>query len=356
MSFRCKRRGLHAMLTALAVIVGVLACTAQFASAFVPCPSGGNRAGAISEWQTTWPPNRETNPKGVTMCLGEQGIWGTDKGWLQMVDLGDGARLRLMAQVSPASRYGERNSGAIEDPDTLYTKRTATDWYQWMRELNPEDPHYEEMPETGRLFSVTNASFFKETRNELPTKLPFPFFTAGGHDTLGVSTVLRDADWAAEKKALEIGDIEGWPEEAEEEPVEIHQTVKLEGFPARYRWEDVSNLINEFESGEPYVSGLSDGLVSFAPWYRIGEAGEEYKNRRNYLGVYGDTVYIFTSDANYTNEEAYAIMREIQPGMDVIQLDGGGSAQLYSAYGEMDSSIPIFNRKVPNVLAIFRAP
>ena len=352
MSFRSKRRGLHAAFTACAVTVGVLAGTAESASAFVPCPSGGNRAGSISEWTTTWPPNERTDPKGVTMCLGEEGIWGTDKGWLQMVDLGDGARIRLPTQVDPSSRYGLWNYGLLGEPYTLYTKRTAEDWYAWLRNYDPENPAYEfsyEFPPSTRLFSVTTASFFKDDNNERPTRLPFPFLFFEHHDSFGMSSVLRDEDYAAEKKSLEIGS----PTSYGEEEAEINQTVRLEGFPARYTSSDVVTKL-QYEGrtiGDPEEWGIIDGLVSFAPWYRVGES-----NRRNYLGVYGDTVYIFTSDALYTNEQAYEIMREIQPGMDVIQLDGGGSAQLYSEYGEMDSSIPIFNREVPNVLAIYRAP
>lgn len=73
--------------------------------------------------------------------------------------------------------------------------------------------------------------------------------------------------------------------------------------------------------------------------------------------MYGDVVYLFTSDAEYSNAEATAIMNEIQPGMDLIQLDGGGSAQLYSAYGEMDTAdgYPFQDREVMDVLAIYRA-
>jgi hypothetical protein len=46
--------------------------------------------------------------------------------------------------------------------------------------------------------------------------------------------------------------------------------------------------------------------------------------------------------------------------MELIQLDGGGSAQFSSAYGEMDSSIPNIppffeDRAVPSVLAVYRA-
>lgn len=163
MSFCCTRRWLHATLTACAVIVGVLAGTAQFASASnVPCPSGGNRAGSISEWETTWPPSR-TDGMGVTMCLGEEGIWGTDKGWLQIVDLGARAKIRLISESESAGPTPE-----FLEPDVLYRKRTAPDWYSWIRTLEPEEEPegwaYAN-PDPELLFSTTNASFMITTNS-----------------------------------------------------------------------------------------------------------------------------------------------------------------------------------------------
>jgi len=93
-----------------------------------------------------------------------------------------------------------------------------------------------------------------------------------------------------------------------------------------------------------------DAAVSFTPEYTVGEL-----RRRNYVGLYGDTLYIFTSKDNYTNAQAISIMREIQAGINLIQMDGGASTQFYSAYGEMRSNELGSAREVPTVLAVYRA-
>jgi hypothetical protein len=351
LSLRGKRRGLHVRLTTLVVgvctMVAMLALMAQAASAFVPCPSGETRAGNISEWETLWGTSRET-AKGVTMCLGEEGIWGTDKGYLQIVDLTDGAKIRL--QSDPTALSGREN------PDTAYRKKTAPNWYSWIRERRGEIISGE------RLFSTTNATFFKDAENETTT-LPLPFLNYLYRETLGVSWRRAreyereegrrlDEDYEAPKKIFLLGNLyEGLRA----------QPARVASFPTHYPepyapegsvyWE----AIERADPSLPRSNTTLDAAVGFTPEYIVGEE-ERTPKRRNYLGVYGSIVYIFTSDAEYTNAEASAIMQEIQRGMEVIQLDGGGSAQLYSDYGRMDSSIPVFDRSVPNVIAIYRAP
>ena len=350
MSFRWKRRGLRAVLMACAVIVGVLAGTTQFASAFVPCPSEGNIAGGISEWYTEWPTGSE-DAKGVTLCHGVSGL--SSKGYLQIVDLSDGAKIRLQTQVDPTSEYGSFHYGESHSPNTLFTKRTAYNWYQWIRRLPEEEEVLPQSirPSPSRLFSVTNGGFFKsDENNERPTKVPFPVWNWGLQSSFGVSQNAEEEgpDKLAEKKALVIGS--GFRIFGEE----TTQTVKVETFPRNY------------ESGDPYTylrnegnplgeeHEVADAIVGFTPEYVVGEAEEEYKNRRNYIGVYQNKVYIFTSDSHYTNNEAWEVLREIQPGIQVVQLDGGGSAQFYSAYGEQESTVPVNPREVPTVLAIYR--
>jgi hypothetical protein len=139
------------------------------------------------------------------------------------------------------------------------------------------------------------------------------------------------------------------------------QDVAIETFPAHYEFEDIWTYLSHV-GGNVYNYDTWDAAVSFTPEVVVGEAEEEYKNRRNYLGIYDHVVYIFTSDNDYTNAETVEIMNEIQPGMEMIQLDGGGSAQFYAEeYGEMDSSIPYIptyseDREVASVLAVYRAP
>jgi len=348
MTYRRKRRELHATLTTLVAsactIVALLAIMA--ASAFasnVPCPSGGNRAGSISEWETTWPPPR-TDGAGVTMCLGEEGIWGTDKGWLQIVDLRAGAKIRLIADREPTGP----ESSAYE-PDTVFRKRTAEDWYTWIRSLNPslgENWAYTQ-PRAGKLFSTTNGSFFKDTDNANDTTMPFPRWTWGVADTFGQAQRLSGEeegafDWEQPKKYLAVG----YHNEFEEPET---QAVRVGSFPTRYEWEDLETYIQHV-GGDPYNFDTIDATVSFAPTVRIGSS-----RRRTYLGTYGSVVYLFTSDAEYSNEAALAIMQEIRPGMEVIQLDGGPSAQMYSEWGEMDSEVNIHDQEVADVVAIYTA-
>jgi hypothetical protein len=347
MSFRLKRRGLHVTLTACAVSVGVLAGTSQVASAFVECPSFTSRPLGAT-WRTIYP-RREDTRKGVALC--HVGNIGGTMGWLQIADLGDGAKVRLHTDVDPASP-----EPSAYEPDTLYRKRVAEEWYSWIRSL-PSTEQYQPWlePSPTRLFSVTNATFFKDSDNDNETTLPLPLQTWAHTETLGVAfrnayprfpaeewvfdTPRREEDYDAPKKAL-LFDAGFWGEET--------QQARVQSFPTAYEIEDIGAWYEEIETFYP-----ADAAVGFTPEYRVGEY-----SRRNYVGVYGDTVYVFVSQGEIRNSDASAAMQEIQPGMQVVQMDGGGSAQFYSRYGEMDSSLPwpLENREVPNVLAIYSAP
>jgi phosphodiester glycosidase len=347
MSLRCKRRGLRAVLTACAVTVGVLAGTSQLASAFVPCPRTGSRVLPTLTWETSWPTEARVNPKGVTLCRGA--IGGTTPAYLQMVDLGDGAKIRLHADVDP-----ESPPASFSEPNTLYRKRVASEWYSWIRSL-PNTEQYQPYlePDDSRLFSITNATFFTDIRNENQTTLPFPLMTWALTETLGLSfrrafprypqeeeliepeEARADEDYEAPKKALLI-DAEFW---------EGSQQVRIQRFASRYEFETINEWFENIETFYP-----ADAAVSFPPEYRIGEL-----HRRTYVGVWGDTVYIFVTQASMTNADASAMMQEIQPGMEVIQMDGGASTQFYSRYGAVASSASPA-QEVPNVLAVYTAP
>jgi hypothetical protein len=339
MSLRYKRRGLRATLTACAVSVGVLAGTSQVASAFVGCPGSGTRSANVDSWNTLWPIEERVDPKGVALCEGVGGLFNNTRGYLQIADLGDGAKIRLHADVDPES------PGAwLGEPDVLYRKRTADDWYSWLVNLDPENEanwSYVQ-PSQARLFSVTNASFFSDTDNEHQTTMSFPLITWGELSTYGQAERNYESgnrfDWEQPKKGLQIGSLYGGT-----------QRVRVDPIRTRYQYEDlIAELMHV--GGEPNRYDTIDAAVSFTPEVRIGES-----NLRTYFGVYGDTVYVWVTDDEFTNAEAAATMQEIQPGMEVIQMDGGGSSQFYSLYGEMDSSIPIADREVPSVLAIYRA-
>src|SRR5690242_7128542 len=125
-------RGLHATLAMLVaaacMIVGLMAVMATTATASnVPCPSGEFRNGDIDAWDTVWPPPR-TDGRGVTMCEAFGGPFNLlVRGYLQIVDLEAGARIRLLSQA-------DETEGEPWDPvsRTLFEKRTAQQWYEWI--------------------------------------------------------------------------------------------------------------------------------------------------------------------------------------------------------------------------------
>jgi hypothetical protein len=322
----------------------MLAGTSQVASAYVPCPRGEIREANVESWNTLWGSSAET-AKGVTLCEGVGGLFNNTRGYLQIADLGDGAKIRLQTQLHPLSP-----EPSYYEPNTLYSRRSAEEWYNWIRGLRSteENAAYLE-PRASRLFSTTNATFFTETGTSWTT-LPFPFINWANTTTLGLSfqrafpsfpeeweieSPERDEDYEAPKKALLI----------DSRFFSSPQQARIESFRTRYEIEDMAAWI-EREEFFP-----ADAAVGFTPEFRVGES-----NLRTYFGVYGDEVYVWVTDDEFTNAEANATMQEIKPGMDVIQMDGGGSSQFYSAYGEMRSSVPVDGRPVPNVLAIYRAP
>jgi hypothetical protein len=350
--------------------IAMLAGMAQGASAFVACPSGITRSARVDRWITRWPTGG-ANAKGVTLCEGVEGAFNDTRAYLQIADMGDGAKVRLRSDVDP-----ESPEPWLLEPEVVFRKRTASAWYSWLRSLRPETPWVQEgrweyiEPENTRLFSTTNATFFKDPANERETTVPFPLRSGSlaswgrswreAHPRAGPGgpgvepgPIERNADYEAPKKVLVMEEIMTpvWPDEEEEEVTweELaRQVVAVRSFPARYEWDFEGRLAETWETSE-YTT--TDFAVSFTPEYTVGSS-----NRRTYMGVYGDSLYIFVTRENLTNAEARATMLEIQPGMEVIQMDGGGSTSFYSAYGSLSSNIPIDPREVANVLAIYRAP
>jgi hypothetical protein len=338
---------------ACAVAVGMLA-TSHAAYAWVPCPTAEIPSARITEWTNQYGTSRET-AKGVTLCEGDDGL--NTRGFLQIVDLGDGAKIRLQAKDDISRPHG------TQEPGTPYMKRTSQAWYEWIRGLRSESRNLAWLtPGKEKLFSVTNATFFKDTRNEVEeTALPFPFMFDYAHDTFGMA--IREAypafprpewgfetqrpnfDYDAPKSVLQLN--------SEMRP-EVAQRVRIRGFRARYLPAEVNEWYR-FHSEDPF--SIRDAAVSFAGEFD-NSGGERSSNRRTYVGVWGQIVYIWTSDDEYTNEEANATMLEINPGMDVIQMDGGGSTQFYSEYGHLLSWSwrTLEQRDVPTVLSVYRGP
>jgi hypothetical protein len=344
---RGRRRTLTARVATVCTVVAALLCvTAQSASAYVPCPRPVEAAGILN-WNVLWP-TPGADAKGVTLCHGFGSVF--SKGYLQIVDLEDGASLRLVSSLEdPVDRYQGHQQ---------YFKRTADDWYSSIRAGGGVST-----PASSLLFSTTNASYFNNTGVSALTTIPFPHRFDQVHETWGTvgydhwlagypgicngdgtGTGTTSPDVCATKRALHLGD-----------PTSGIQRVGMY----------YNNVLRSFDWPYSMDAGTSrtiladsdyawDATIGFSPTYEVGATGAS--SRRNYLGMVANRVYIFTSDTEYTTAEANAIMQEIYPGMTAIQLDGGGSAQFHSAYGSMDSSIPLFDREVPDVLAIYRAP
>jgi len=345
MSIRRTGPGHRATRTAWVVATGtavaaVLAVTAPSASAYVACPTWPSPAGSIEDWATKWPAPG-ANPKGVTLCQAQ--VEGHGMGYLTILDLRDGAKLRLVSQVDPGSPIPR-----ADRPYTEYKKRTASSWYSYIRSGGSYIS-----PDPSRLFSTTNASFFNTTANGVATTLPFPHRFNQGHETWG-SAMVEDwgascpnpeaFDYCATKKLLRIGTPSETPQKLGVTPMfRVYDSVQ-----AQLVLQDGHRSI-----GESWP-GAADATVAFDPLTSVGSA-----SRRNYIGKYGNVVYLFTSTESYTNAQAAQIMQDIQPGMSVMQLDGGGSAQMHSAYGTIDSvipDIPFGNREVADVLAVYTGP
>lgn len=340
MSIRRRGRGCRATLalrlaTVCAAAVTLVPVAAESASAYVPCP-GPISSAEILNWQYRWP-TPGADPKGVTLCEGFGSV--LRKGYLQIVDLNDGAKLRLVSQLDPSSPTPSKY-----EPYTKYQKRTVDEWYSHIKNGNSI-----QQPATTRLFSTTNASFFKDSDNGNPTALTFPHRFDLLHETWGaamwerwgVPTTCPDPnafDYCAAKRLLRIGSPGDQPQKVGVEP-----SFTLYDAP-------MAEMLLRDGYQQPW-QGSWDATMGFGPQVQVGDEA-----RRNYIGTYNNVVYIWTSDKEYTNAQAYDLMQQIQPGMSVMQLDGGGSAQMHSEYGWMDSNIPVLDRKVPDVLAVYQAP
>ncbi len=279
------------------------------------------------------------------MCQAFYGATSETSLYLQIADLLAGAKVRLLAL---AESEPEEN---LYGRETRYQRKSAQEWYSFIRSGRAPWEFY--LPNAGaeRLFSVTNATFFSRTETET-TAVPFPLLSAN-NNSFGVShprfpeteaeEVERGlaSDYEAPKEAFELGYTEGTGGSS-------IQKVAIRPFRARYGFPDVEEIleINEI----PAEFEAWDGAVSFTPEYRINELA-----RRNYVGIDANNVYMLSTRAEYTNAEVIEIMHGIDREMKLIQMDGGGSTQLYSEYRELRSNIPFGGRKVASVLAFYRS-
>nr|WP_246221306.1 phosphodiester glycosidase family protein [Phytoactinopolyspora mesophila] len=261
---------------------------------------------------------------------------------LQIVDLEAGAKLRL---VSEAVTLGAPPAG-----DNLFHKRTAEEWFGWIHS------DLTQVLDPARLFSTTNASYFTDvssddtmlslpgmTQQEIPG-FPFPIHktTYGWAYGCNVdpSCETDDPAWDAAKRALVIG-----------QPTGSTQEVLIKEFPTNY---DVDDVEEAFVDGVPGLR-FFDGTVAFQPLDEVSGPGT---SRRTFAGTDGSKVYILDTIVGFTVNDAQDIIRSFG-SLTGIQLDGGGSTQMYYVNPDTQGDGGIWShvgRTVPDVLAVYLGP
>src|SRR5688572_27014879 len=181
MSTQRNRGRLRTVLVAVLLVVGALPASAGPAAAIQSCPSGAT--GPIASWTTVF------KSRGVTLCKGFNSF-GTRTAYVTIVDFAEHAKMRIVSTVSGGNR-GNTN--------TLFTKRTAEQWFTAI------EGGIVTNPPAGRLFSVTNASFFTTTSGSTTT-LSFPEKTGGSPASLGwVLQNHSDPGWDLAKRRFGLG-------------------------------------------------------------------------------------------------------------------------------------------------------
>jgi hypothetical protein len=292
------------LLAVCALAVVLTPMSAQPASAYQPCPSTGVPGTNISEFETAWPPDEQTDPRGVTLCrlVNLSDTWG----YVQIVDLADEASIMLRAQ----QQVGQPTPASAAD--WLYTKRTAQEQFEFLTGGTG-------LPAPGNIptFSDTNAAFFTDTSSDT-TKLSLPERANNWgvvQKSWGYALHQTDPAWEAPKRKLVMS-----------APLSGVQLVRISPFPTYY---------TEAEA-DTFADGHYSGTVGFDPLFGSGEARRTMVGVNAGYGVYGSRVYILTTTGYYTLSQAQDILRHFGSQTE-IQFDGGGSTQMYSPYGEIES-------------------
>ncbi|NDL59523.1 phosphodiester glycosidase family protein [Phytoactinopolyspora mesophila] len=332
MSIRKKAGRLQVIIAAVLLAVGalVLPASAEPVVAQQENPCTPNQSNFLPSWQTVY------DDRGVTLCLGS--FAPTEplpvEAYLQIIDLEAGAKLRLVKECAEPCISDDHPYNT----EVQFNKRTAQGWFDWIG-------GNVSIPSPNSLFSVANASFLVDTSADT-TALSLPHI----HNIINEPTQIAalptagwafkhndDYAWDALKRALMIGDARA-----------TSQDVWIEEFATHYTESDLIPI---------YSNSRGDATVGFQPLYGVVDP----EARRTFVGVVpGSKVFILSTRAQLTLEEANGIVQSFGSSM-AIQLDGGASTQMQfetpdGQSGGIESSIPVFPREVPDVLAVYLAP
>lgn len=337
MSIRKKVGRFGTLIAATLLAISTLTLPASTPPAYADDPCSPSWENAVPEWWGLY------DDRGVTLCDG--GEFGFTHALLQIVDLGDGAKLRLVSDASDP----------LDPPaaDNQYDKRRADDWYDWIKAGNVNSPS------PSRLFSTTNASFFVDTSSST-TALSLPEMSTQYFSTCpippgacSIQTLTNgwayghhsDPAWDASKRGFRLGP-----------PSASTQTAEIFGFDTHYDLFDIASAFDLLGTDGPACGNpgsCRDATVALDPLYGSGDS------RRTFVGLdASDRVYILTTHLGYTLSEARDILKSFGSVWE-IQLDGGGSTQMYYRFpGDQlgDGIQSTVLREVPDVLAVYLSP
>lgn len=307
--FRTLAASVAACFTAVATLVGGSALTGSIVEA---APPSCARVGSVN-----YPFVSRDVAKGYALCSLEPSP-GTSTGYVMIIDLKAGARLANLQQVTSGS--GTANA--------QFQRRIASDWWNWAGSNVAS-------PSGGPLQAVVNAAFL--TSYNPTTALSFPLKNNGTVLTPGANP-----DGYSKRMF-------GWYANGSK--------AYLSNF--NYTGNDPSTV-------NLYMSSVNAGVVGYYP--NGGPA--QSPDRRNFVGVRDtdgngdfDRVYILATKTSYSLAEATRILAGHFGTSSNVQLDGGGSTQLYTGLpfdNKIDSKgcgIPTVGcRAVPHMIAVYSAP
>ena len=283
-----------------------------------------------------------SNDRGVTLCEGEDLLLPPEDAFVQIVDLSAGAKVRMVSDMCETCSYSDfqRNT------DAKFNVRSADEWFDWIQSNVVS-------PAGSRLFSTSNASFFTDASGAAsPLSLPFfdircddpsCFFVSFEHTSGWAFAHNEDPAWDSPKQFIAFESPSGPP-----------QIVHFGPFATHYTDADVTSISEDLNPG----FNEFDSTVGFAPDFDGGTGHAP----RTYVGVSTDgldnitKVYILNASKALTVGEAQSILESFGSEAE-IQLDGGGSTQLFANTSPtgccFGSSVA---RRVPNALAVYLAP